>query len=142
MKHYTLNLMCKRKLGFCENPELPLNLQDPESGASKVHGKTEACQKEILTEIRLQEPLRQNYMMLLDSDFDAEGNLHCGEPCSTQPFCPFHSACGRPVSLRGATIQQGYTHHKHDCSRCKAMTDQGLHPWTTRGHISSLVPVR
>ena len=90
-----------------------------------MHGKTEACRKEILTEIRLQEPLRQNYMMLLDFDLDAEGTLHCGESCSTQPFCPFHSACGRAVSLRASTIHQGDTHHKHDCSSCKAMTGMG-----------------
>ena len=54
----------------------------------------------------------------------------CGEPCKTEPFffCPFHSACGRPITLRGASLQAGDTHRKHDCSRCKAMKRQRAAP--------------
>ena len=68
---------------------------------------------------------------------DEDGALHCGEPCGTEPFCPFHSACGRPITLRGSSLQAGDTHREHDCSWCKAMKDRGLHAWTTRSHLST-----
>ena len=54
-----------------------------------------------------------------------ENKMHCLLPCSTEPFCPFHSACGRimhPDSL------EHDDHKGHLCSRCKEFLDKGRSP--------------
>ena len=53
--------------------------------------------------------------------------MHCLLPCSTEPFCPFHSACGRimhPDSLEHADDHKG-----HLCSRCKEFLDKDRTPF-------------
>ena len=55
-----------------------------------------------------------------------ENKMHCLLPCSTEPFCPFHSACGRimhPESL------EHDDHKGHLCSRCKEFLDKGRSPF-------------
>ena len=55
-----------------------------------------------------------------------ENKMHCLLPCSTEPFCPFHSACGRimhPDSL------EHDDHKGHMCSRCKEFLDKGRSPF-------------
>ena len=56
-----------------------------------------------------------------------DNKMHCLLPCSTEPFCPFHSACGRlmnPDSLEYADDHKG-----HLCSRCKEFLDKGRTPF-------------
>ena len=55
-----------------------------------------------------------------------ENKMHFLLPCSTEPFCPFHSACGRimhPDSL------EHDDHKGHLCSRCKEFLDKGRSPF-------------
>ena len=57
----------------------------------------------------------------------SENKMHCLLPCSTEPFCPFHSACGRimnPDSLEHADDHKG-----HLCSRCKEFLDKSRTPF-------------
>ena len=51
---------------------------------------------------------------------DQNGILRCLPPCSSQPFRPFHSACGS-----GPDQDQ---HSGHQCCPCKEFTDAGRCP--------------
>ncbi|CAE7365697.1 unnamed protein product, partial [Symbiodinium sp. KB8] len=55
-----------------------------------------------------------------------DNQMHCLLPCSTEPFCPFHSACGRP--MRPASLEHD-DHKGHMCSRCKEFLDKGRSPF-------------
>ncbi|CAE7237788.1 unnamed protein product [Symbiodinium sp. CCMP2592] len=55
------------------------------------------------------------------------GEMRCGIPCSTVPFCPYHSACGR--ELNKGTVEHEDKHSGHQCSRCKEFTDLGRSPF-------------
>ena len=52
--------------------------------------------------------------------------MHCLLPCSMEPFCPFHSACGRP--MRPDSLETD-DHKGHLCSRCKEFVDKGRTPF-------------
>ncbi|CAE7198648.1 unnamed protein product [Symbiodinium sp. CCMP2592] len=57
----------------------------------------------------------------------SRGEMRCGLPCSTVPFCPFHSACGR--ELNSGAVEQMDKHIGHQCSRFKEFTDLGRSPF-------------
>ncbi|CAE7325973.1 unnamed protein product [Symbiodinium sp. CCMP2592] len=57
----------------------------------------------------------------------SRGELRCGLPCSTVPFCPFHSACGRELNRN--SVEHDDKHSGHQCSRCKEFTDLGRSPF-------------
>ena len=50
-----------------------------------------------------------------------DGKMHC-LPCSTEPFCPFHSACGR--IMHPGSLEHADDHKGHLCSRCKEFLDK------------------
>ena len=58
---------------------------------------------------------------------DNNGRLRCMLPCSTTPFCPFQSACGR--GIRAGTAEATDDHGGHQCSRCKEFADLGRSPF-------------
>ncbi|CAE7432178.1 HMGB3 [Symbiodinium sp. CCMP2592] len=57
----------------------------------------------------------------------SRGEMRCGLPCSTVPFCPYHSACGREITE--GTVEHRDKHSGHECSRCKEFTDLGRSPF-------------
>ena len=58
---------------------------------------------------------------------DNNGLLRCMLPCSTAPFCPFQSACGRKIN--SGTAETTDDHSGHQCSRCKEFSDEGRSPF-------------
>ena len=61
---------------------------------------------------------------------DNSNRLRCLLLCSTEPFCPFPSACGRPIDKNTAEADNG--HEGHLCSRCKEFLNGGTGGNTVR----------
>ena len=51
-----------------------------------------------------------------------DNKMHCLLPCSNEPFCPFHSACGR--AMHPDSLEHADDHKGHLCSRCKEFLDK------------------
>ena len=56
-----------------------------------------------------------------------DDKMHCLLPCSTEPFCPFHSACGR--IMHPGSLEHADDHKGHLCSRCKEFLDKDRTPF-------------
>ena len=56
-----------------------------------------------------------------------DNKMHCLLPCSTEPFCPFHSACGR--LMNPDSLEHSDDHKGHLCSRCKEFLDKDRTPF-------------
>ena len=56
-----------------------------------------------------------------------DNRMHCLIPCATEPFCPFHSACGRIMNPH--SLEQADDHKGHLCSRCKEFLDKNRTPF-------------
>ena len=55
-----------------------------------------------------------------------DNKMHCLLPCSNEPFCPFHSACGR--LMNPGSLEHADDHKGHLCSRCKEFLDKSRNP--------------
>ena len=58
---------------------------------------------------------------------DNDNKMRCLLPCSNEPFCTFHSACGRIMNRNSTETDDN--HEGHLCSRCKEYLDKNRSPF-------------